>query len=155
MLEKLKSDKKIYAIDIFDSEFDKTICTSGFAMSNLYKGILKGENQYKIYNEIIKDCKNVITLVEDSKKISLPCEKIAFAYIDGNHSSEYVENDFYLVWNKLVSKGIVVFDDYGYDLPQVTKTIHKLIGEQSNDIFKVWTAGINKIFIQKNRVNYF
>ena len=113
LLEKLKIDKKIYAIDIFDPEFDKTVCTSGVAMFNLYKGILKSKNQYKIYNEIIKDCKNIITLVEDSKKVSFPCEKISFAYIDGNHSSEYVENDFYLAWNKLVPRGIVAFDDYG------------------------------------------
>jgi len=149
LLEKLKSDKKIYAIDIFDPEFDKTICTSGVAMSNLYKRILKNKNQHEIYNEITKDCNNVITLVEDSKKVSLPCEKISFAYIDGNHSSEYVKNDFYLVWNKLVSGGIVAFDDYGYDLPQVTKAIHILIGEQNNNILKIWTAGINKIFIKK------
>ena len=149
MLEKLKSDKKIYAIDIFNPEFDKTVSTSGIAMSKLYKRILKNKNQYEIYNEITKDCKNIITLVGDSKKLSLPCEKIVFAYIDGNHSSEYVKNDFYLIWNKLVSRGVVTFDDYGYDLPQVTKTIHKLIGEQSNNILKIWTSNTNKIFIQK------
>jgi len=149
LLEKLGVNKKIYAIDIFNPEFDKTTCTRGESMSELYKRILKGKNQYEVYKEITKNCKNVVTLVGDSKKITLPCEKVAFAYIDGNHSPEYVKNDFYLVWNKLVSNGIIAFDDYGYDLPQVTKTIHQLIGEQSDKILKIWTAGLKTIFIQK------
>ena len=149
LLEKLGVNKKIYAIDIFNPEFDKTTCTRGESMSELYKRILKGKNQYEVYKEITKDCKNVVTLVGDSKKITLPCEKVAFAYIDGNHSPEYVKNDFYLVWNKLVSNGIIAFDDYGYDLPQVTKTIHQLIGEQHDKILKIWTAGLKTIFIQK------
>jgi len=48
LLEKLKVNKKIYAIDIFDPEFDKTTCVEGLAMSELYKRILKGRNQYEI-----------------------------------------------------------------------------------------------------------
>jgi len=149
LLEKLGSPKKVYAVDIFDPEFDNTICTQGKTMSELYKEILKNKNQYEIYKETIKDCKNINTLIGDSKKIAIPCKKISFAYIDGNHSAEYVKNDFYLVWNKIVSHGVISFDDYGYDLPQVTKTIHQLIGEQSNNILKIWTAGFKTIFIQK------
>jgi len=149
LLEKLRVNKKIYAIDIFNPEFDKTICTRGEAMSELYKRILEGKDQYEIYKEVTKNCRNVVTLIGDSKKITIPCRKIAFAYIDGNHSPEYVRNDFYLVWSKLVSSGIVAFDDYGYDLPQVTKTVNQLIDEQSDKIFKVWTGGLKTIFIQK------
>ncbi len=150
LLEKLGVNKKIYAIDIFNPEFDKTVCTQGKTMSELYKKILKEKNQYEIYKEITKDCKNVVTLIGDSKKITILCEKIAFAYIDGNHSPEYVRNDFYLVWDKVVSHGVVAFDDYGYDLPQVTKTINQLIGEQSSNILKIWTVGLKTIFIQKD-----
>lgn len=149
LLKRLKVNKKIYAVDIFNPEFDKTTCAQGIVMLELYKRILKGKNQYEVYKEITKNCRNVVTLIGDSKEITLPCKKIAFAYIDGNHFPEYVKSDFYLIWDKLVSKGIVTFDDYGYDLPQVTRTIHQLIGEKSDEILKIWTAGLKTIFIQK------
>ena len=149
LLEKLKINKKIYTVDIFNPEFDKSICIHGDIMSDLYKKILQNKDQYQLYKKITKDCKNIITIIGDSKKIVLPCKKISFAYIDGNHSPEYVKNDFYLIWNKLTSKGIISFDDYGYDLPQVTKTIHQLIGEQNDKILKIWTSGLKTIFIQK------
>jgi len=149
LMDKIAPEKKIFVIDIFESNFDQTRCTVGKSMSEIYSSILKGRNQYETYKNVIKDCRNVLTIVGDSHKAKLPCEKICFAYIDGNHSPEYVRNDFYLVWNKLVSRGIVSFDDYGFDLPQVTETIHKLIGEQSDKILRVWTAGLKTIFIQK------
>ena len=149
LLEKFGVNKKIYTIDIFNPEFDKTTCTRGEIMSELYERILKNKNQYEVYQEITKNCRNIVTFVSDSKKINLPCKKVAFAYIDGNHSPEYVKSDFYLVWDKLVSKGVVAFDDYGYDLPQVTRTIHQLIGEQDDKIIKIWTSGLKTIFIQK------
>jgi len=119
-------------------------------MAEIYKQILRGKNQYEIYKRTIKNCKNVITIVSDTKKIKeLPCEKILFAYIDGNHSPTYVKNDFYLVWKKIVPNGVVAFDDYGYDLPQVTETIHQLVGEHWSEILRIWTKGIKTIFIQK------
>lgn len=149
LLEVLGVDKKVYTIDIFDPTFDTTMCTQRKAMAELYKGILGNLNQFEIYKEVTKNCKNVVTLICDSKKAVLPCNKICFSYIDGNHSPEYVRNDFYLVWDKTVPMGIVAFDDYGYDLPQVTKTIHKLIGEQSERIMRIWTVGGKRIFIQK------
>lgn len=149
LLEKLKVDKKVYAVDIFNIKFDNSVNIKRNKMSEIYGKILKDRKQYEIYKEITKNCKNVITIVGDSKKIYLPCKKISFAYIDGNHCSEYARNDFYLVWDKLVSNGIVVFDDYGYDLPQITKEIHQLIGEQNDKILKVWTSGLKTIFIQK------
>lgn len=149
LIEKLKVDKKIYAIDIFDSEFDQTICLQGVTMSELYKKILKDKNQYEIYKKITKNCKNIITIIGDSKQVVLSCKKIAFAYIDGNHSSEYVKNDFYLVWDKLVQNGIVSFDDYGYDLPCVTKAVDELINEKREEILKIWIVNLKTIFIKK------
>jgi SAM-dependent methyltransferase len=149
LIAKLAPDKKVYAIDIFKPKFDKTARTKGFTMSELYQKALKNKKQYDIYKKITKNCKNIITLIGDSKKISLPCKKIAFAFIDGNHSPEYVKNNFYLIWDKLVPNGIIAFDDYGYDLPQVTETIHQLISEQNDKILKIWTVGLKTIFIQK------
>jgi len=149
LMEALGVDKIVYAIDTFDFRSDESTSTSGERMSDLYGEILKGRNQFDIYSKITMNCKNVVTLISDSKNVVLPCDKVCFAYIDGNHSPDYVRNDFYLVWNKLVSHGVVSFDDYGYDLPQVTKTIHKLIGEESERILKLWTAGGKRIFIEK------
>ncbi len=149
LLEALKVDKKVYAIDIFDIRFDESINIDKKKMSEIYKEIIGEENQYEIYRKNIKDCKNVVTIIGDSKKIKLPCKKVSFAFIDGNHSPEYVKSDFYLVWNKMVSKGIVAFDDYGHDLPQVTETIHQIIGEQKDKILKIWVDSLRTIFIQK------
>ena len=149
LLEQLKSSKKLYAIDIFDPSFDMTICTQGKTMEELYGRILKGKDQRYLYNKTIKSCKNIVTIAGNSKQVELPCEKIAFAFIDGNHSPDYVKNDFYKVWEKMVSKGIVAFDDYGYDLPQVTKTIDELLKEEEQNILKTWTTGLKAIFIQK------
>lgn len=149
LLERLGVNKKVYAIDIFNPEFDITINIQGNAMSEIYKRALNAKNQYDIYREIIKNCPNIHTIVGDSKKIFLPCEKIAFTFIDGNHSPDYVKNDFYLVWDKLVSKGVVAFDDYGYDIPHVTQAINQLIEENSCHISKVWNDGLKTIFIQK------
>lgn len=147
LLEKVAPYKKLYAVDIFNPEIDKSVCTKGISMSEMYQKILKGRSQYEIYKEVTKNCKNIITIIGDSKKITLECPKICFAYIDGNHSPEYVENDFYLVWNKLVPGGIIAFDDYGYDLPQVTDTIHELIAKHIKEILKIKTVGLKTILI--------
>jgi hypothetical protein len=71
---------------------------------------------------------NVITISKDSKKVKFPVDQeFVFGFIDGNHSPEYVVNDFYLVWKPLVPGGIVAFHDYGYDLPKVTETVDRLL----------------------------
>lgn len=149
LLEKIGVNKKLFVVDIFNYKYDNTCCTKGIKMSEIYEKKLKGINQYDIYKNITKKCKNIVTIVKDSKEVSLPCKKISFAYIDGNHSRDYVKNDFYLVWDKLVSNGIIAFDDYGYDLPQVTSAIHELIGEKCDEILKIWTSGLKTIFIKK------
>lgn len=149
LLRKLGLDKKIYAIDIFNPDFDKSMCTQRLTMSELYMRTLRGLNQYEVYKKITKGFDNVVTIMGDSMKITLPCQKICFAYIDGNHNPDYIRNDFYIIWDKLVSGGVVAFDDYGYDLPQVTETIHGLIGENRGKIEKIWTSGLKTIFIQK------
>lgn len=149
LYEKLDINKKIYAIDVFNPQFDTVMCTQGKSMAELYNNRLNGKNQLDVYKEITKDCKNIITIIGDSAKINLPCNDISFAYIDGNHSPAYVKSDFYFIWSKLVSKGVVGFDDYGYDLPHVTNAIHQLLGEQSGNILKIWVKGLKNIFIQK------
>ena len=67
-------------------------------------------------------------------RVEVPTSEIAFALIDGNHAPEYVRNDFYLVWQKLVAGGCIAFDDYGDDLPQVTETINLIVRKHNRQL---------------------
>lgn len=42
-------------------------------------------------------------------------------YIDGNHEPEYVLEDAVLSFRKLKKEGIMIFDDYGWGGPDLTK----------------------------------
>lgn len=148
-LEKKLSSKKVYSIDIFNPDADATKNHKGNSMNFLYSRSLRGQNQLNIYKKVTKKCNNLITIIGDSKNIKLSSVKIAFAYVDGNHSPVYVRNDFNLIWKRLVSGGIIAFDDYGDDLPSVTKTINCLIQENINKIYKINTSGRKTIFIKK------
>jgi hypothetical protein len=118
-------------------------------MSDLYLKHLKGKNQYEVFKSVTKNCCNLVTLIGDSRTINIPCKKISFGYIDGNHSPDYVLSDFYKLWYRLVEGGCVAFDDYGFDLPQVTETIHRIIGACSQSIKKIKVLGLKTIFIVK------
>lgn len=67
-------------------------------------------------------------------------------YIDGNHNPEYVLEDAILSFRKLKQNGILIFDDYGWGGPDLTKrgidaflsAYHKkiqFIGEVNTQIF--------------------
>jgi hypothetical protein len=151
--EKYAPDKKIYVIDIFNPESDFITCTAGIKMKEIYTKHLKqlgAKNQIDIFRTVTKSCKNFELLIGDSKEVLIPSPRISFAYIDGNHSSEYVVSDFYKVWEKISPEGVVAFDDYGYDLPNVTQTIDDVIGKESERIKRIHTAGLKTIFIVKN-----
>ena len=133
-----KHGKKVYVIDIFDPDFDKTEDTSGLRMCHIYQAFLEGRSQLEIYQEITQGWDNIVTIKEDSKKVRFPREqKFIFGFIDGNHQPEYVRNDFYIVWSNLVSGGIVGFHDYHYTLPKVTETIDGLTKEHKEEISEV------------------
>lgn len=138
--EKNGSQKKIFAVDIFDPNFDVTENSDGKAMSTLYSELLKkfrGRSQWEIFSEVIKECKNIHCLKGDSKEIDIPSSRLCLGFIDGNHNPEYVENDFYLIWNKLASRGAVGFHDYEWDLPQTTAKIKDLVNRHGSEIRKV------------------
>ena len=141
--------KKLYVADIFQADFDQTPTASGHSMAHLYGKVLAGRDQKQVYLDITKGCGNVVTLEGDSKGLLLPCEKVSFAFIDGNHSAEYVRNDFYVVWPKLVKGGVIGFDDYGYDLPPVTDTLNEIMAAEMKDTQRIWTRGHKLLFIQK------
>lgn len=132
-----KYGKKIYAVDIFDVSFDQTSNIDGLNMCSLYHKMLKGRNQEDVFKEVTQKYGNIVVIKGDSKKITLPCRRICFSFIDGCHDPEYVRNDFYLVWHKTVPGGVVSFHDYDGDLPQTTKTIDELIEANKNEIREI------------------
>lgn len=149
-LSKQKSQKRLFTVDIFDFRADNIQNTQKQTMSEIYSNVLKGRDQYKVFCDVTQGCDNICVIKGDSKKIKLPTEKIAFGFIDGNHEPSYVVNDFYLIWPKLSGEGIVAFDDYGYDLPMVTKTIDDLINRHQQEIKGIWVRG-KVIYLKKRK----
>jgi SAM-dependent methyltransferase len=128
----------VYAVDIFDPSCDKTQDKSGARMCDIYEAFLQGRSQLQVYQQTTHAFDNILTINMDSKKVSFhKGQKFIFGFIDGNHSPDYVRNDFYLVWRHLVPGGCVGFHDYNFDLPEVTETINDLIREHSNEISDV------------------
>ncbi len=125
-LQKHRSQKKVYTIDCFDIHFDQTRNSDGVTMARLYETNLNEESQRRVFDRVTAGIPNIVVIAADSKNAGLPADVICFGFIDGNHSDEYVMNDFYLVWKKLSPGGVVAFHDYGYDLPNVTATIDLL-----------------------------
>ncbi|NPV54709.1 MAG: class I SAM-dependent methyltransferase [Firmicutes bacterium] len=140
-LERMRSRKLIYVIDIFNIECDKTMNTENVEMSSLYERALQhfnGKSQWDIFTEVTNNCYNIRVIKGDSKGIHIPATDICFAFIDGNHDPTYVENDFYLIWNRLVPNGVIAFHDYKWDLPKVTEKIDEIILKHRSDIYNIY-----------------
>ena len=114
-----------------------------------YKG-----RQDSIYNTFLKNIKNsgkedkLIIHRGYSNKELLKFEDELFdiIYIDGNHEPEYVLEDAVLSFRKLKKNGIMIFDDYGWGGPDLTKRgidgfligYHKrinVLGERESQVF--------------------
>lgn len=136
-LKRFCRDKKLYVIDVFDLDFDATVSSGGLVMKELYNTWLKDTgipSQWLLYLAAIHGLGNVVTLREDSRKVVLPARQVAFAFIDGNHSAEYVESDFNMIWERLAPGGSIAFHDYGGDLPHVTAKIDELVTRHRSEI---------------------
>ncbi|MGA2670718.1 MAG: class I SAM-dependent methyltransferase [Dehalococcoidia bacterium] len=132
--------KKVYAIDVFDPSLDKTLSKSGIKAGDVYEAFLQGRSMLEAYQESIRGFDNIITIREDSRKISFPSEqKFFFGFIDGCHQQAYVENDFHVIWPHLVSGGALGFHDYKFDdWPEVTKAADKLIHMHKTEISEAY-----------------
>ncbi len=121
--------KKVYAIDVFDPGLDRTVSQSGIRASDVYQAFLKGRSMLQVYQESTRGLHNVVTIKADSKKVKFPQnQKFVFGFIDGCHQQAYVENDFYVIWPHLVSRGVLGFHDYKFDdWPEVTRAVNKLL----------------------------
>lgn len=113
----------------------------------------KGE-QPKIYDAFMKNIQNSehsskITVnrgYSDKKVPEYADEFFDMIYIDGNHEPEYVLEDAVLCFRKLKPNGIMIFDDYGWGGPDLTKRgidgflngYHKriqILGEKESQVF--------------------
>lgn len=133
----LSPERKLYVADVFDPDFDWTKTSGGRAMAEVYKdflGAFGSMSQLEVFKKVTSGLDNIVCLIGDSKDLSIPSSRLAFAFIDGNHDPEYVENDFNKVWPLIQSGGVVAFHDYGGDLPQTTGAIDKLEAEHRSGI---------------------
>lgn len=151
--------KNVYAIDVFDPHFDGSQNLEGVKMSTQYRirrllvGGFKNKSQFEVFKETTRGFDNVIVMKEDSKNVNFsPTEKFMFCFIDGNHTSEYVMNDFYKVWTNLVPGGVIGFHDYNGDIPDVTKAVDYLIEKHQNEIEEVFHENYGSLMlIVKNK----
>ncbi len=132
--------RKVYAIDVFDPGLDKTLSRSGIQASEVYEAFLRGRPMLEVYQESTRDFDNIITIREDSRKVSFPQEqRFIFGFIDGCHQQVYVENDFSLIWPHLVSGGALGFHDYRFDdWPEVTKAADRLMHAHQREISQAY-----------------
>jgi SAM-dependent methyltransferase len=128
--------KKVYAIDVFDPSLDKTTSRSGIKAGDVYQAFLKGRSMFEVYQESTQGFDNIVTMREDSRKVSFPEEqRFMFGFVDGCHQQVYVESDFNLIWPHLVSGGALGFHDYVFDdWPEVTEAADKLMSEYKREI---------------------
>jgi SAM-dependent methyltransferase len=131
-----KYGKKVYAVDTFDPNLDKTLSKSGISAGDVYAAFLQGRSMLESYQASTKGLDNIVTLRADSKKVSFPAEqRFMFGFIDGCHQQAYVENDFYVVWPHLVAGGVLGLHDYKFDdWPEVTRAANKLMRAHSAEI---------------------
>jgi hypothetical protein len=140
--------KKVFVIDIFDPLADRTAIPDGTTMSDIYLAFLEGRPQYQAYCENTRNYDNVVTVKEDSKKVKFASnQRFMFGFIDGNHQPDYVRNDFLLVWDHLVSGGVVGLHDYKSELPDVTRTIDSLLDEKKREIKNTVKIGEKHILL--------
>ena len=132
--------KKVYAIDVFEPSLDKTLSKSGITAGDVYEAFLQGRSMLQAYRESTRGFDNIVTIREDSQKVSFPKEQgFIFGFIDGCHQQAYVENDFHVIWSHLVSGGVVGLHDYKFaDWPEVTKAADKLIQAHKRQISEAY-----------------
>jgi predicted O-methyltransferase YrrM len=128
--------KKVYAIDVFDPSLDKTLSKGRIKAADVYEAFLGGRSMLEAYQESTRGFDNIVTMKEDSRKVSFPEEqRFIFGFIDGCHQQSYVENDFHVIWPHLVSGGALGLHDYKFDdWPEVTKAAEKLLHAHRKEI---------------------
>jgi predicted O-methyltransferase YrrM len=135
----LHNDSKLYCIDPWEdyNEYSEYKNEQPFIYKSFISNIEKSGVKQKII--INRGYSNIeIPKLEDNL--------FDIIYIDGNHNPEYVLEDAVLSFRKLKTNGIMIFDDYGWGGPDLTKRgvdgflngYHKRIqflGEKNSQVF--------------------
>lgn len=133
-------------------EFSELYCIDPWDDYDEYPEYKK--EQSKIYQTFLKNInnspsKNKIKIhrgFSNNILINFPNDFFDIIYIDGNHEPEYVLEDAVLSFRKLKKNGYMIFDDYGWGGPDLTKKgidafisgYHKrikLLGEKNTQFF--------------------
>jgi cephalosporin hydroxylase len=67
--------KKLYVIDTFDPASDKAISKSVVRATEVYQAFLEGRSMWEVYREATRRFRNVITIIEDSRKVMFDEER--------------------------------------------------------------------------------
>ena len=131
--------KKVYAVDTFDPGLDETRGRGGVKASDVYQAFLSGRSMLETYREATRGFDNVVTIQKDSRKVTFPRgQRFCFGFVDGCHQQSYVENDFGVIWPRLVPGGAMGFHDYAYDdWPEVTTAVDGLIAAHAGEIREI------------------
>jgi Methyltransferase domain len=141
--------KRVITVDVFDIGFDRTETADGWPMPDLYADMVGDRDQRDVFDEVTQGCSNLVVVAGDSAQVELPTERLAFAFVDGNHDTDHVRSDFERTWERLSPGGIVAFHDYGGDLPGVTQALHESIGRHAAEIARTWTRTPMLLFLQR------
>ena len=110
----LHSNSKLYCIDPwqdYDDYPEYKTCQSTIYNSFMYNIEQSGLKEKIIINRGLSN--NELPKLDD--------DFFDIIYIDGNHEPEYVLEDAVLSFRKLKKGGIMIFDDYGWGGPELTK----------------------------------
>jgi SAM-dependent methyltransferase len=131
--------KKVFAVDTFDPQLDDTRGKGGVRAGDVYQAFLSGRSMLEAYREATKGLDNVVTIQQDSRKVALRRgQRFCFGFVDGCHQQSCVENDFRLIWPRLVPGGAVGFHDYAFDdWPEVTTAVDGLITAHAGEIREI------------------
>lgn len=146
--------KRLYVIDTFDPTMDRTISRSTISACEVYQAFLQGQSMWDVYREATRHFHNIITIREDSRKVRFCGQRFSFGFVDGCHAKDCVENDFGLIWHRLVPGGIIGLHDYQFDdWPEVTEGIVELMDCHKDEIAGTFelqgSYGIKSIFLRK------
>lgn len=140
----LHSDSKLYCIDPWE-DYEEYPEYKG-KQDIIYNKFIKNIDNSKHREKIIINrgySNNVIPKFDD--------DFFDIIYIDGNHEPEYVLEDAVLSFRKLKKGGIMIFDDYGWGGPKLTKRgIDSFVKGYHKRITRLGMLN-SQVFIKKNR----
>ena len=113
--------------------------------SSIYKSFIEN-----VENSGVKDKIIIKRGFSNNEILKLEDNLFDIIYIDGNHEPEYVLEDAVLSFRKLKINGIIIFDDYGWGGPDLTKK--GIDGFLSGYHKRITYLGLrdSQVFIKKN-----